>query len=67
MKGIKRKSMAYRSMWVWGGSTPTVMQVIFSKITPSGLAIKEPALALWWLRFDLWPRNFHGPGQKINT
>ena len=26
---------------------------------PGGLAIKNLALALPWLRFDPWPRNFH--------
>ena len=26
---------------------------------PGGLAVKDLALSLLWLRFDLWPSNFH--------
>ena len=33
---------------------------------PGGLVVKDSALSLLWLGFDLWPRNFtcHGYGQK---
>ena len=28
---------------------------------PGGLAVKDSALSLPWLRFNPWPRNFHMP------
>ena len=28
---------------------------------PGGLEVKDSALSLLWLRFDLWPRNFCMP------
>ena len=28
---------------------------------PGGLADKDSALSLLWLRFNSWPRNFHMP------
>lgn len=30
---------------------------------PGGLENKDPALSLWWYRFDPWLANFHIPGE----
>ena len=75
VRGLALQSVKFRGdlemVGIWGDGE-NVGRELMTKMEPEefpgGLAVKDPALSLMWLRFHPWPRNFHrlwvGPPKK---